>query len=80
MKIIRNNYQPSFENYFIPLTHSNRKVYGIKLLKLGNKWLVQKAAHYKPDIYTDSNFEVVGKINLKKVVIDAVLKAVKENK
>lgn len=76
MKIYENRWA-GYKTYFICLGQNSTYAYGIKVYYLSGKWHVNKCSHYLGDIRNDrEHFPIVGNINLKKLVIDAVLNEV----
>jgi hypothetical protein len=82
MKIYKNNWS-SRECYFVEWRRQKGRCYGIGVLRYNtargkDRWVVRRDYSYKEsDIDDVFQFEVVGNINLEKLIAHAVLDVVK---
>ena len=79
MKIYKNLWA-GYDAYFIKTGQNAKYAYGYLVHNANKKWDVRSSQFYIKDIREDvDHFPVVGEINLKKLVIDNVLKIVGGN-
>lgn len=76
---IHKNLWAGYETYFIRMGSSGRYATGIKVFKIDGEWRVDfNTRFYASDLkYDREHFPVVGSIDVKKVILDAVMEVVK---
>lgn len=76
---IHKNLWAGYEAYFIRMGSSGRYATGIKVFKIDGEWRVDfNTRFYASDLkYDREHFPVVGSIDVKKVILDAVMGVVK---
>lgn len=76
--IIHKNLWAGHETYFVRMGTSGRYATGISIANVDGDWRVNfKATYYASDLRNDiEHFPVVGSIDIKTVVKEAVLKAI----
>ncbi len=83
MKIYQNLFT-GYRTYFVIIgsawscKYESKKVKVLKVFEVEGKWEVEMAGFYSYALKDEEHFPVVGKINLKSIIVEAFLKAIKE--
>lgn len=75
---IYKNLWAGYEAYFVHMGNSGRYTTGIKVFKIDGEWYVDfNTRFYASDLkYDREHFPVVGRVDIKKVIKEAVMKEI----
>ena len=74
---IYKNLWAGYETYLIKTSSNNKHTNGYLLVNIDGKWILDKGVFYTQDLkYDKEHFQVVGEVDLDKVIINGVLNAI----
>lgn len=68
-----------YKTYFVFMNVAGRMAHGIEVTIVEDKPRISRATYYKSSLRVDEDFPVVGYVDVKNILINAILQAVQEN-